>query len=94
MMVDGFIHDHYIFTGNGMDYHRNQKFSTLDVDNDKLAGESCAALHCGGWWFNECDACNLNGKYGVNSNEGLEWQTWVESKYTLKKAEMKIKPFM
>jgi hypothetical protein len=47
-----------------------------------------------GWWFNECDKSNLNGHYGINSEAGVEWQLWVESPYTLKKAEMKIKPLI
>jgi hypothetical protein len=32
---DGIIDDHYLFAGDSMDVQRNQKFTTLDVDNDK-----------------------------------------------------------
>jgi hypothetical protein len=84
---------HYLFTGDSLDYHRNQKFTTFDVDNDNL-DINCAQTQYGGWWFNECDYSNLNGQYGINSDEGVEWYLWVESRFSLKKAEMKIKPFM
>ncbi|XP_061538821.1 angiopoietin-related protein 4-like [Phycodurus eques] len=38
-------------------------FSTADRDSDLAADVNCADLHSGGWWFSNCGASNLNGKY-------------------------------
>ncbi|XP_076071153.1 uncharacterized protein LOC143042628 isoform X2 [Mytilus galloprovincialis] len=39
------------------------KFSTKDQDNDK-SSSNCATDSEGGWWYNDCQLCDLNGDYG------------------------------
>ncbi|EDS27154.1 fibrinogen and fibronectin [Culex quinquefasciatus] len=39
--------------GDGLDWHKNMQFSTMDADNDR-SFENCAKIHHGGWWFNNC----------------------------------------
>ncbi|XP_033126975.1 angiopoietin-related protein 2-like [Anneissia japonica] len=85
-------------------YHKKQQFTTFDRDNDRYSYGNCAARHSGGWWFNSCDECNLNGKY-YHSNtytgsfdNGIEWEngstdfTPGRIFYSLKVAEMKVRP--
>lgn len=69
------------FNLNGM------KFSTIDQDNDKVAG-SCAQQYHGGWWYNGCHSCNPNGRYGYADDTGLNWNNWTVS---MKFTEMKIR---
>ncbi|XP_061681400.1 angiopoietin-related protein 4-like [Syngnathoides biaculeatus] len=38
-------------------------FSTADRDSDLAVDVNCAECHSGGWWFSDCGASNLNGKY-------------------------------
>lgn len=82
--------------GDGMSYHVSMEFSTLDADNDKWVGGSCAKDHKGGWWYNQCDASNLNGQYlgGLTQQEyqGVYWYEWQGPSYSLRATEMKIKP--
>jgi len=40
--------------GDSLDYHRNQKFTTLDRDNDKHKEANCAKNENGGWWYTDC----------------------------------------
>ena len=75
------------------------RFTTLDLDNDKNSTGSCAERHRGGWWFYDCDNANLNGWYFEEAdahgadNKGMEWHTtWHNDNYSFKKAEMKIRP--
>jgi hypothetical protein len=78
------------------------KFSTYDVDNDKAPdwfhGGNCAArFGGGGWWYSACYKSNLNGIYYQNGivlpkmNDGIAWNTWRFSNYSLKLVEMKIR---
>lgn len=66
-------------------------FSTKDRDND-LWHNNCADLYTGGWWFNNCHICNLNGKYipKKTTAKGVRWGSWTN--VSLKKAQMKIRP--
>ena len=73
------------FTGTGGDslkypgtsawLHNGMPFTTLDRDNDRDRG-NCANDHKGAWWYNNCFAANLNGKYlGPSGNvwKGVVW---------------------
>ena len=44
-------------------YSRNQKFTTLDNDNDKLKSSNCAVRYSGAWWYVTCFGVNFNGNY-------------------------------
>ncbi|XP_024078669.1 angiopoietin-related protein 6-like, partial [Terrapene carolina triunguis] len=46
--------------GDSLAWHDGRPFSTLDRDHDAYSG-SCAHYHKGGWWYNACAHCNLNG---------------------------------
>jgi ficolin len=79
-------------------YSDGMMFTTSDKDQD-LAGINCADYYGdgGGWWYKTCFRANLNGKYTGGSRatataHGVIWQLWKGWSYTLKAAEMKIKP--
>jgi hypothetical protein len=84
--------------GDAMSYHIAMQFSTKDNDNDRWVGESCAREHTGGWWYNQCESANLNGQYlaGLSPQEykGIYWSEWQGPSYSLKKTEIKIRPFV
>ena len=77
------------------------KFSTKDQDNDMRPvwwrrPATCAQRYQGGWWYNRCHHCNLNGPYvkrGYNKyGIGLVW--WAFRRWhSLKFVEMKIRPY-
>ena len=78
-------------------YHSGQRFSAKDRDQDSSRYSSCAQKHEGAWWFNWCFRSHLNGRYingGQTSHQyqGIVWETWRGFSYSLKSAEMKIKP--
>ncbi|PIK50010.1 putative ficolin-2 [Apostichopus japonicus] len=85
--------------GNSLGYHSKSKFSTFDRDNDNNPAENCARTFGSGWWFADCDLkSNLNGKYlrgGAHNQrgKGITWKKWKGLDYSLKFAEMKIKPY-
>ncbi|KAK6179936.1 hypothetical protein SNE40_012183 [Patella caerulea] len=94
------IGGYYGDAGDSFSYHDNMVFSTEDVDND-LHTRNCAAENKGGWWFNSCYSCHLNGIYHTawypqaqsKYADGISWYTWKDSEfYSLKKVEMKIRP--
>lgn len=78
--------------GDSLSYHHGMAFSTKDKDNDRNSG-SCALMFKGGWWYRDCFRSNLNGLYlrGVNSDR-VTWHGWKNNYYSMKRAEMKIKP--
>ncbi|XP_021347352.1 putative protein tag-278 [Mizuhopecten yessoensis] len=87
--------------GDGMAKHNNNKFSTIDVDNDKVTkefGGSCAKRFSGAWWYYKCYMSNLNGIFYRNGVippklfDGVAWKPWTGSNYSLRSAEMKIRP--
>uniref|UniRef100_A0A3B3U8K9 Fibrinogen C-terminal domain-containing protein n=1 Tax=Poecilia latipinna TaxID=48699 RepID=A0A3B3U8K9_9TELE len=53
--------------GDSMKYHNGRPFSTRDKEPDPL-GIHCAKAYVGGWWYKNCYKVNLNGLYGMNSN--------------------------
>ena len=79
--------------------HSGQRFSTPDRDNDMNgAGSNCAVIFHGPWWHNSCYACLLTGLYFPNGGPrtvaplGINWDSWRGVFYSLRFAEMKIRP--
>ena len=88
----------FIFLGTAGDslaWHHNMSFSTKDQDNDQPI-VNCAIWSEGAWWYNKCLYSNLNGRYlnGRHSSysNGVTWAHWKGYYYSVKRAEMKIKP--
>ncbi|XP_062430726.1 fibrinogen alpha chain [Rhea pennata] len=83
--------------------HAQMRFSTFDRDQDRWE-ESCAEVYGGGWWYNSCQAANLNGIYYLGGHydprfnvpyeieNGVVWIPFKASDYSLKVARMKIRP--
>ena len=55
-----------------MRYHNGRPFSAKDKDPDPL-GIHCARAYMGGWWYKNCYKTNLNGLYGINSNNQVQF---------------------
>uniref|UniRef100_A0A8W7P831 Fibrinogen C-terminal domain-containing protein n=1 Tax=Anopheles coluzzii TaxID=1518534 RepID=A0A8W7P831_ANOCL len=54
------------YTGTADDALKNnkeEKFTTMDRDNDAKFAENCASAHQGAWWYYRCSDSNLNGMY-------------------------------
>ena len=81
--------------GDSLSFHRGSPFSTKDRDNDGLSN-NCATRFKGAWWYERCHESNLNGLYhrGRHSSyaDGVNWFHWKGHHYSVKRAEMKIKP--
>ncbi|XP_043188070.1 fibrinogen-like protein 1 [Amphibalanus amphitrite] len=98
--LDGYRVTGGSYTGNAGDsmaYHFGQKFSTRDKDQDKHFS-NCARDRESGWWFKSCDQANLNGVYlsgevKDGTGRGVAWDSWRGQQYSLKSAEMKIRPY-
>ena len=68
---------YFIFSDDGMKYHNNRMFTTIDVDNDLLSGANCAGQYRGGWWYIHCVYANLNGLYvSVDGYQPIYWYPW------------------
>lgn len=71
------------------------QFSTKDEDNDAWS-DHCAREFKGAWWYRHCHRSNLNGLYlnGSHSSfaDGVNWKSFKGHNYSLKRAEMKVKP--
>ncbi|XP_055599488.1 microfibril-associated glycoprotein 4-like isoform X2 [Uranotaenia lowii] len=81
--------------GDSLTYHRGQKFSTFDSENDSDYYENCAEGRSGAWWYDACAVSNLNGMYlgkGVKDNSrGMFWRDFDDSYYSLKSSRMMIR---
>ncbi|XP_029928616.1 tenascin [Myripristis murdjan] len=78
--------------GDSMRYHNGRPFSTRDKDPDPL-GIHCARAYMGGWWYKNCYKTNLNGLFGINSNnQGVVWIDWRGKDSSIPFAEMKFRP--
>ena len=83
--------------GNSFRSHTGQRFSTPDRDND-ISGTHCAVLNHGPWWHWNCFYSLLTGKYYTSGGpwntvpRGITWYHWKMSYYSLRVAEMKIRP--
>ncbi|XP_017838774.1 ryncolin-1 isoform X1 [Drosophila busckii] len=51
--------------GDSLKAHVGYPFSARDRDNDSYA-QNCAEVFTGGWWYVQCHASNLMGKYNDN----------------------------
>jgi len=83
--------------GDSLTRHNNMRFSTKDQDND-LVPSSCAQQHNGAWWYDQCYLSNLNGDYlrgyhPTTNAGGVHWASFRGYNYSLKRTEMKIRPF-
>ncbi|CAH1248212.1 ANGPTL7 [Branchiostoma lanceolatum] len=82
--------------GDALSYHNGRSFSTTDQDNDSDPS-ACADRFRGGWWYGGCHHSNLNGLYHprgehIGRGDGIEWIQWKGMFYSVKSAEMKIRP--
>ncbi|KAM3910774.1 ficolin-1-B-like [Leptodactylus fuscus] len=81
--------------GDSLSMHKNNKFSTKDMDNDRVP-HNCAKTYSGAWWYNDCHKSNLNGLYlrGNHSSyaNGVNWFSGKGYKYSYQVSEMKIRP--
>ncbi|XP_032413926.1 tenascin [Xiphophorus hellerii] len=78
--------------GDSMKYHNGRPFSTRDKEPDPL-GIHCAKAYVGGWWYKNCYKVNLNGLYGMNSNnQGIVWIDWKGKDSSIPFSEMKFRP--
>uniref|UniRef100_A0A087XY78 Tenascin XB n=1 Tax=Poecilia formosa TaxID=48698 RepID=A0A087XY78_POEFO len=78
--------------GDSMKYHNGRPFSTRDKEPDPL-GIHCAKAYVGGWWYKNCYKVNLNGLYGMNSNnQGIVWIDWKGKDVSIPFSEMKFRP--
>uniref|UniRef100_A0A3B4TB29 Tenascin-like n=1 Tax=Seriola dumerili TaxID=41447 RepID=A0A3B4TB29_SERDU len=78
--------------GDSMKYHNGRPFSSRDKDPDPL-GLHCARAYMGGWWYKNCYKTNLNGLYGINSNnQGIVWIDWKGKDSSIPFTEMKFRP--
>ena len=81
-------------------HHNGQRFSTPDRDNDAWGyGGHCAVQFHGPWWHgNNCYYGLLTGKYFTSGGPrysrplGIIWYHWKGWYYSLRVAEMKIRP--
>ncbi|XP_016954748.1 ryncolin-2 [Drosophila biarmipes] len=79
--------------GDALATHLGQKFTTKDRDNDKHGTANCATTYSSAWWYNACHHSNLAGKYGDNAHgKGINWYQWKGHTYSLKRAQMMIRP--
>ncbi|PIK39934.1 hypothetical protein BSL78_23224 [Apostichopus japonicus] len=75
-------------------YHRDMSFTTYNSDNDRHSSYNCADNHRNAWWYNGCDASDLNSNYFAASgnDNSIEWNNLPGGHYNLKFTEMKIRP--
>ena len=82
--------------GDSLSGHRGHRFTTKDRDHDDSVKTNCAVTYNGAWWYRRCHYSNLNGLYYNGSHahkgQGIIWYTWKGNHYSLKRAEMKIRP--
>lgn len=81
--------------GDSLLRHHGYLFTTKDQDNDSYE-DNCAERHKGGWWYSACHSSNLNGFYyhgkHISFADGVNWFHWKGYYYSVKRAEMKIRP--
>ena len=91
-----FIDGHSGSAPNALIWHNGRKFTTRDRDNDLHETGNCAIYNSGAWWFNKCYSSHLNGPYSTSSRVerwiGVQWLPWKGDYYSLKRAEMKVRP--
>ena len=78
-----------------MTYHVGIAWSTYDVNNDlSLETDGSCAVNChGAWWYRDCEYSSLNGLYkGTGFSVGINWYYWRGWSYSLKFAQMMMRP--
>uniref|UniRef100_A0A182ISG9 Uncharacterized protein n=1 Tax=Anopheles atroparvus TaxID=41427 RepID=A0A182ISG9_ANOAO len=81
--------------GDSLMFHLGSKFSTQDQDNDSHSA-NCAAMYHGGWWYKNCYASNLNGKYSTGNRfkeVGIIWHSFKGPFNSMKTTKMLIRPY-
>ncbi|XP_013420999.2 microfibril-associated glycoprotein 4-like [Lingula anatina] len=82
--------------GDDLTFHSGHPFSTKDRDNDAREHGSCAQAFQGAWWYVNCHASNLNGRYLLGNHasfaDGVNWYLFRGHQNSLKTTEMKIRP--
>jgi len=64
-------------------YHNGTKFTTYDRDNDLLSSGNCAVQNGGGFWYNNCGTCFVNGSGQYFQWNGLNLRSsrmWLQCK--------------
>jgi hypothetical protein len=74
------------FTGNvfsdALTYNDGNKFTTWDRDN---SGGNCAVKDGGGFWYNYCALCTINGpRVGCSFDVGFSWRDLTANLWQLK----------
>ncbi|NP_001191643.1 fibrinogen-related protein 2 precursor [Aplysia californica] len=71
----------------GLTYHSGHNFSTFDKN------PRCPNMGHGGFWYNDCVQVNLNGRWGVDSFEGIWWAeiSGVGKNFWFQQTTMKFK---
>ncbi|XP_059175818.1 angiopoietin-2-like [Physella acuta] len=73
-------------------YHKDEKFTTIDSDNDRWSDGNCAVDSSGGWWYNWCHWVNVNGEWASRfDNKGIQWYSITERTDSLVFVEMKLR---
>ena len=85
-----------LIRSDGFGPQNGQRFSTPDRDND-VTSTHCAVHYHGPWWHRRCYRSLLTGKYYTSGGPwprplGVNWYHWKMSYYSLRVAEMKIRP--
>ncbi|KAF6093756.1 fibrinogen alpha chain [Phyllostomus discolor] len=99
-LIEGSIEEGTEYTS-----HAGMQFSTFDRDADQWE-ENCAEVYGGGWWYNNCQAANLNGIYYPGGfydprnnspyeiENGVVWLPFRGADYSLRAVRMKIRPLV
>ncbi|XP_041829170.1 microfibril-associated glycoprotein 4-like [Melanotaenia boesemani] len=82
--------------GDSLTGHNEQKFTTLDKDQD-IWENNCARSFLGGFWYGKCHSANPTGIYrwgqdGTLYAVGVSWSSWKGNDYSMKTISMKIRP--
>ncbi|XP_026102984.1 microfibril-associated glycoprotein 4-like [Carassius auratus] len=82
--------------GDSLAYHNDQKFTTLDKDQD-FNDKNCARVYLGAFWYNACHHANPNGVYLWGEDPtffgiGNVWYSWKNNfAVGMKSITMKIR---
>ncbi|XP_070198918.1 microfibril-associated glycoprotein 4-like [Littorina saxatilis] len=81
--------------GDSLTYHNRSEFTTKDRHND-LYIANCANKYLGAWWYVSCHRSNLCGVFTSHNTtahgQGIQWSTWKGQNYSLKFAQMMVRP--
>lgn len=81
---------------DALEQHNRRDFSTYDrrSSHAKSADSTCAEDYGGGWWFDRCTQCNLNGEHGVHqrASPAIIWMNWRSGTDKPKSSRMMIRP--